>query len=167
MILDWLWSESFKWDIVPVLITLPPPDGEGMSLSEYAKVIFLEVWANGTADGKLLYPFGFPLDLKATTVYGFEVGYQNQNTVVIPSNISLESARSLWNVSNEFSLVNKKGLEEWFYAVENPDSAASFGLKMANKLDDDEIAMTLSWLPKFRNNVMPYLAQEEMNLVMD
>lgn len=167
MILDWLWSESFKWDIVPVLITLPPPDGEGMSLSEYAKVIFLEVWANGTADGKLLYPFGFPLDLKATTVYGFEVGYQNQNTVVIPSNISLESARSLWNVSNEFSLVNKKGLEEWFYAVENPDSAASFGLKMANQLEDDEIAMILSWLPKFRNNVMPYLAQEEMNLVMD
>jgi hypothetical protein len=167
MILDWLWSESFKWDIVPVLITLPPPTGEGMTLSEYAKVIFLEVWANGTTDGRPLYPFGFPLDLKATTVYGFEVGYQNQNTPVVPSNITLESARSLWNVSNEFSLVNKKGLEEWFYSVENPDSAATFGLKIANQLKDDEIAMILSWLPKFRNNVMPYLAQEEMNLVMD
>ncbi|NVM18499.1 MAG: hypothetical protein HWN80_12350 [Candidatus Lokiarchaeota archaeon] len=167
MILNWLWNESFKWDIVPVLITLPPPDGEGMPLSEYAKVIFLEVWANGTADGKSLYPYGFPLELKTTTVYGFEVGYQNQHMSVIPSNISLESARYLWNVSNEFSLVNKKGLEEWFYAVENPDSATNFGLKMANQLEDDEIAMILSWLPKFRNNVMPYLAQEEMNLIMD
>ncbi len=167
MILNWLWNESFKWNMVPVLITLPPPDGEGMTLSEYAKVIFLEVWTNGTADGRALYPFGFPIDLKATTVYGFELGYHSQNTAVIPSNISLKSARSLWNVSNEFSLVNQKGLGEWFYAVENPDSAASFGLKMANQLEDDEIAMILSWLPNFRNNVMPYLAQEEMNLVMD
>ncbi len=167
MILEWLWNESFKWDIVPVLITLPPPDGEGMSLSEYARVIFLEVWANGTADGRALYPFGFPLDLKVTTVYGFEVGYQDQNSPVIPSNMSLESARSLWNASNEFSLVSKKGLEEWFYAVENPESATVYGLMMANHLEDDEMAMLLSWLPKFRNTVMPYLAQEEMNLVMD
>ena len=167
MILEWLWNESFKWDIVPVLITLPPPDGEGMSLSEYARVIFLEVWANGTADGRALYPFGFPLDLKVTTVYGFEVGYQDQNSPVIPSNMSLESARSLWNASNEFSLVSKKGLEEWFYAVENPESATVYGLMMANHLEDDEMAMLLSWLPKFRNIVMPYLAQEEMNLFMD
>ena len=167
MILNWLWNESFKWKIVPVLITLPPPDGKGMSLNEYAKVIFLEVWANGTADGGVLYPFGFPLVLKATTVYGFEVGYLNQNTAIIPSNISLESARSLWDVSNEFSFVNKNGLDEWFYAVENPDSAAAFGLMTANQLEDDEIAMILSWLPKFRNRVMPFLAQEEMNLVMD
>jgi hypothetical protein len=167
MILDWLWNESFKWDIVPVLITLPPPLGEGMSLSEYAKVIFLEVWANGTADGRSLYPFGYPLDLKATTVYGFEVGYKNHNTPVISSNMSLESARALWNASNEFSLVNKKGLEEWFYAVENPNSATTFGLKMANQLEDDEIAMVLSWLPEFRDNVMPFLAQEDMDLVMD
>ncbi|MFX0074219.1 MAG: hypothetical protein ACFE96_02155 [Candidatus Hermodarchaeota archaeon] len=167
MILNWLWNESFKWNMVPVLITLPPPLGEGMTLSEYAKVIFLEVWTNGTADGRTLYPYGFPLELKATTVYGFELGYQSQKTPVISSNISLESAKSLWNTSNEYSLVNKKGLTEWFYAVENPDSAATYGLKMANELEDDEVAMILSWLPKFRDHVMPYLAQEEMNLVMD
>ena len=167
MILNWLWNESFKSNLVPVLITLPPPDGKGMSLNNYAKVIFFEVWANGTADGSVLYPLGFPLPLKATTVYGFEIGYQNQNTPVIPSNISLKSARSLWNSSNKFSLVNKKGLEEWFYAVENPDSAATLGLMIANHLKDHEIPMILSWLPNFRNKVMPYLAQEEMNLVMD
>jgi len=167
MILNWLWNESFKWNIVPVLITLPPPDGEGMSLSEYARVIFLEVWANGTADGRVLYPFGFPLVLKITTVYGFEVGYQSQNIAVIPSNISLESARALWNISNEYSLVSKKGLEEWFNAVKNPDSATSFGLMIANQLEKEEIKMVLSWLSKFRSNIMPYLAQEEMNLIMD
>jgi hypothetical protein len=167
MILNWLWNESFKWNLVPVLITLPPPLGEGMTLSEYAKVIFLEVWANGTADGRELYPYGFPLELRATTVFGFEVGYGSQKTPVKPSNISLESARSLWNASNEFSLVNKNGLEEWFYAVENPESASTYGLKIANQLEDSEIDMILSWLPRFRDNVMPYLAQEEMDLIMD
>jgi hypothetical protein len=38
---------------------------------------------------------------------------------------------------------------------------------MANYLEDNEIAMILSWLPNFRDNVMPFLAQEEMDLMMD
>ena len=29
------------------------------------------------------------------------------------------------------------------------------------------MSMILSWLPKFRDEVMPYLAQEEMNLPSD
>jgi hypothetical protein len=167
LILNWLWKESFKWNVVPVLIILPPPLGEGMSLSEYAKVIFLEVWVNGTADGEVLYLYGFPLELKATTVYGFEIGYQNQKIPVISTNISLKSARLLWNVSNEFSLVNKNGLNEWFNAVENPDSATVYGLMIANCLEEEQMHMILEWLPQFKENVMPYLAQEEMNLPTD
>jgi len=167
MIMNWLWKESFKWNIVPVLITLPPPDGEGMNLPEYARVIFFEVWVNGTADGKAIYPYGFPLTLQKTTVFGFEVGYQNQFTPVIPSNISLTSAESLWNVSNTYSLVNKKGLEDWYTGVEDPTSATAFGLQTSHQLKEDEISMIFKWLPKFRDNVMPFLAQEEMNLPMD
>jgi hypothetical protein len=167
MILNWLWNESFKDRVVPVLIKLPPPDGEGMSLSEFARVVFLEIWANGTADGRVLYPYGLPLTLKAGSVYGFEVGFQGKNKYVMPTNMSLKSAESLWNVSNEFSLVNKKGLREWYIAVTDPDSASAYGLKIANGLEDKAMAMILKWLPKFRDNVMPYLAQEDMNLPMD
>jgi hypothetical protein len=167
LLLNWLWKESFKWNIVPVLITLPHPIGEGMSLSEYAKVIFLEVWVNGTADGKVLYLYGFPLELKVITVYGFEIGYQSQKVPVIPTNISLKSARLLWNVSNDFSLVNKNGLKEWFEAVEDPDSATTYGLMMANHLEKDQVAMILKWLPQFKDKVMPFLVQEEMNLPAD
>jgi hypothetical protein len=167
MILFWLWNESFKWNIVPALIIIPPPVGEGMILAEYAKVIFLEVWTNGSADGRPLYPYGFPLKLKSTTVYGFEIGYKSQSIPVIPTNISLNSARLLWNLSNEFSLVNKDGLKEWFNAVENHDSAAIYGLMTANNLKEKEISMILEWLPHFRERVMPFLAQEKMNLPTD
>jgi hypothetical protein len=167
ILLDWLWVESFKWIVIPVLITLPPPIGKGMSLPEYTEVIFYEVWTNGTADGRALYPFGFPLELKATTIYGFEIGYQDQSHPVISSNISLSSARSLWNVSNKFSLVNKNGLEDWYMALENPASAVAHGLKIANGLNEIQLDMILNWLPKFRDNVMPFLAQEDKNLPMD
>ncbi|MFX1502961.1 MAG: hypothetical protein ACFFDH_18520, partial [Promethearchaeota archaeon] len=167
MILNWLWYESFKIDIMPHLVLLPPPDGEGMPITEFARVIFLEVWSNGTADGKALYPYGFPLILRSGTVYGFEVGYRGKSDSVLPSNMSLKSAESLWNVSNKFSLVNKIGLQEWYQAMHNPESATAYGLQISNNLEDKAMEMILNWLPRFRDNVMPYLAQEEMNLPMD
>jgi len=167
MLLDWLWVESFKWNLIPVLITLPPPLGEGMTLSEYARVIFLEVWTNGTADGRALYPYGFPLTLKAGTVYGFEIGYQDQYNPVISTNISLSSAESLWNGSNPYSLVNKQGLQDWYSALENPNSAVAYGLMNANNLENYQMEMILDWLPKFKDEVMPFLAQEDRNLPTD
>ncbi|MFX0033722.1 MAG: hypothetical protein ACFE8V_05395 [Promethearchaeota archaeon] len=167
MLLNWLWVESFKWNIVPVLILLPPPLGEGMTLSEFARNIFLEVWTNGTADGKRLYPYGFPLKLKAGTIYGFEIGYRDQSHPVIPTNISLESAKSLWNFSNPYSLVSSIGLKDWYYALDNPNSAITYGLQLANQLTSNQIKMIFVWLPKFRDNIMPFLAQEDQNLPMD
>ena len=47
------------------------------------------------------------------------------------------------------------------------ESATTFGLQTVNKLDAGAMKMILNWLPHFRDNVMPYLAQEEMNLPMD
>ncbi len=167
MILNWLFEESFQEDIVPELMKLPPPDGVGMNITEYARVLFLEQWVNGTATGEVLFPIGFPLPLKAGIVYGFEVGYQGIGMTVLPTNMTLEAAESLWDPSNEFSLVNKHGLNDWYYAIKNPKSAMAFGLQVANGLDEDAMEMILIWLPKFRDNVMPYLAQEEMSLPMD
>ena len=167
MLLNWLWVESFKWNIVPVLILLPPPLGEGMTLPEFARKIFLEVWTNGTADGRRLYPYGFPLKLKAGTIYGFEIGYIDQSHPVIPTNISIESAESLWNISNPYSLVTNNGLKDWYYALDNPNSAITYGLQLANLLTSNQIKMIFTWLPKFRDNVMPFLAQEDQNLPMD
>ncbi|MFX1352333.1 MAG: hypothetical protein ACFFGP_00030 [Promethearchaeota archaeon] len=167
MILFWLFEESFQDNIVPELMKLPPPDGVGMNVTEYARVLFLEQWTNGTVVGEIIYPYGFPLPLKAATIYGFEIGYVDQSHPVIPSNISLVSAESLWDVTNPFSLVNSNGLKEWYDALANPNSAGAYGLQVANKLNKDQIAMIFAWLPKFRDNVMPFLAQEDQNLPSD
>ncbi|MFX0028325.1 MAG: hypothetical protein ACFE8B_03890 [Candidatus Hermodarchaeota archaeon] len=166
-ILFWLFEESFQDNIVPELMKLPSPDGVGMNITEYARVLLLEQWANGTADGEVVYPFGFPLPLKAGTRYGFEVGYQGKNLPVLPTNMSLATAESLWDVSNEFSLVNKNGLKKWYSAVADPTSAIANELQTINSLEDGAMDMILSWLPDFRDNLMPYLAQEEMDLPMD
>ena len=167
MIFYWLFEESFKENIVPELMKLPPPEGVGMNITEFAKKLLREQWANGTVQGEILYTYGFPLPLEAGVIYGFEVGYQGKNMSVLPTNMSTDSAKALWDISSEFSLVNKIGLSKWFSALGNPTSLAAIELQSANSLKDDEMSMVLSWLPLFRDNVMPYLAQEEMNLPSD
>ena len=167
MILYWLFEESFQENIVPELMKLPPPDGVGMNITEFARVLLLEQWANGTVDGEILYAYGFPLPLKAGLIYGFEVGYRGKNMSVLPTNMSIESAESLWDISGEFSIVTKIGLSKWLSVVGNPTSAVAVELQSVNFLENDEMSMILSWLPMFRDNVMPYLAQEDMNLPSD
>ncbi|MFX1315911.1 MAG: hypothetical protein ACFE9T_08615, partial [Promethearchaeota archaeon] len=114
-----------------------------------------------------LYPYGFPLNLKAGTFYGFEVGYQSKTEPIIPTNMSMVSAKALWNTTSEHSLVNKRGLNKWYKAVGDPDSSIANELQNANYLKDEAMEMILEWIPEFRDNVMPYLAQEDMNLPMD
>ena len=165
-ILDWM--DSFKEDVVPVLMELPVEDGgRGMTLDKLARTILLEQWCNATADGRSIYPYGFPLPLKAGVVYGFEVGYQDPDTKVESTEISLDSAEKLWDKDSDTALANKEGLAKWWEAVEDPDSDTADELQDANDLDDKAMGMVLEWLPKFRDNVMPYLAQEEMELPAD
>jgi hypothetical protein len=167
MILKWLFEESFMENIVPELMKLPPPDGVGMNVTEYAGVLFLEQWTNGTVNGKVLYPYGFPLELKATTIYGFEIGYQSQTIPVVSTGISLTSAMALWNTANEYSLINNDGLMKWLQAIDHSDSKSASELQAVNNLTEEQFLILLSWLPEFRNKVMPFLAQEEMNLPTD
>ena len=117
--------------------------------------------------GISLYPYGFPLDLKAGTIYGFEVGYQSQTEPIIPTNMSLQSAKALWNKSKDTSLINKKGLSKWYKAVIDPVSSMATELQTFNYLEDGAMGMILNWLPQFRDDVMPYLAQEDMDLPTD
>lgn len=166
-ILFWLFEESFQENIVPELMKLSPPDGVGMNITEYARVLLLEQWANGTVDGRILYPYGFPLPLKGGIFYGFEVGYQGESIPVVPTNMLIEAAEALWNVTNEYSLVNKRGLMKWYTLVDNPLSIVRFDLLNANYLRNNELNMILEWLPQFRANLMPYLAQHDMNLPSD
>ncbi|MFW9826156.1 MAG: hypothetical protein ACFFEY_00875 [Candidatus Thorarchaeota archaeon] len=46
-ILQWLFN-TIRFIIVPVIYSLPEPIGIGMSMDEYAEIIYLEQWANGT-----------------------------------------------------------------------------------------------------------------------
>ncbi|MFX1409004.1 MAG: hypothetical protein ACFFA6_01520 [Promethearchaeota archaeon] len=167
MILYWLFEESFQDNIVPELMKLPPPDGVGKTITELAKELLLEQWVNGTVNGMSLYPYGFPLNLKAGTFYGFEVGYQSQTEPIVPTNMSMISAKALWNTSSLNSLVNKKGLNKWYKAVGDPNSSIATELQIANYLEEGAMEMILEWIPEFRDNLMPYLAQEDMNLPMD
>jgi hypothetical protein len=166
-ILFWLFKESFKDNIVPELMKLPPPEGVGANISEYARAILLEQWANGTVLGDIMYPYGFPLSLKAGVVFGFEVGYRGRSLSVMSSNMSFESVESLWDITNEYSLVNDEGLNKWYMAVADSTSKVAENLQNLNSLEYITIEMILSWLPKFRGNLMPYLAQEEYDLPMD
>ena len=113
------------------------------------------------------YPYGFPLELKVTTIYGFEIGYHSQTTPIVSTGISLNSARALWNTSNEYSLVNNDGLMKWYQALNNPVSESTSELKEINGLTNEQFTMILSWLPEFRDNVMPFLAQEDRDLPTD
>lgn len=167
MILFWLFEESFQDNVVPELMILPPPDGVGMNITKFARVLLLEQWANGTALGEVIFPYGFPLPLKAGIIYGFEIGYQGKNLPILPSNASLESVESLWDASNEYSLVNDEGLRKWYIAINNPTSTVAENVQIVNSLEDKAMEMILSWLPNFRDNVMPFLAQEEMELPTD
>ncbi|MFW9878832.1 MAG: hypothetical protein ACFFG0_37610, partial [Candidatus Thorarchaeota archaeon] len=148
MVFYWLFEESFQENIVPELMKLPPPDGVGMNITEYARVLFLEQWVNGTVDGEILYPHGFPLPLKAGIIFGFEVGYQGKDLPVLPTNMSLESAESLWDVKNEYSLVNNNGLKKWYSVLANPTSALADELKSINSLQDGAMDIILDWLSK-------------------
>ena len=162
LILDWLWDgpDSFSQGLLPTL--LESELGYNMTLTEFAKVLMLEQWANGTIMGITMFEGGIdfhdfiPSLPEGST--GFEVG------VPIPTNMSIESALLLWDLSNPYSLV--KDISVW-WSITSKESEIYATVRDANKLDDEVMDMILDWLPDFKNNLMPALAQYEMGLPMD
>ena len=161
-ILDWLWNgpDSFSQGVLPLL--LESELGYNMSLIEFAKLVMLEQWANGTIMGMTMFEGGIDFSEFIPSLpegsTGFEVG------VPVPTNMSIESALLLWDLSNPYSLV--KDISVW-WSITSKDSENYAKVRDANKLDDKTMDMILDWLPDFRNNLMPALAQYEMGLPMD
>ncbi len=170
MVGAWLWDgpNAFSQKIVPALLALPVESGgRGMSLENMALAILLEQWVNGTADGRSVYPNGFPLPLGDKIIYGFEIGYVDQNTPVEPTGISLASALALWDTTSDTSLTTNDGLAKWWQAVEDPESTVADDLQVAIGLNDKAMGMLLEWLVNFKTNAMPALAQYQLGLPMD
>jgi len=156
LLLDWLWGNGGGWEHGSFYnVTLPK-----LIYDDIAFEILLEQWANGTIYGDKAYPEGFPLPLGNKEIFGFEVGIPN------PTNMSLESALALWNISSENSLVSKEGLTKWFGAV-GGDVDIYTELKTANNLNNESMDLILQWLPNFQRKVMPHLAQYQYNLPTD
>ena len=162
MILDWLWDgpTSFSQGLLPTL--LESELGYNMTLKEFAKVLMLEQWANGTIMGMIMFEGGIDFHNFISSLpkgsTGFEVG------VPVPTNMSIESALLLWDTSNPYSLV--KDISVW-WNIGASGSTRYNTTRDANLLDDVTMDMILEWLPRFKNDLMPVLAQYEMGLPMD
>ncbi len=167
-ILEWAFVRSFKDDVVPALMELPVASGgRGTTLANLSRNILLETWVNATADGRHLYPKGFPLPLGELTIYGFEIGFVDVNTDVKPTNISLDSAMKLWDVTTTTSLTTNEGLAKWWIAQGDTSSPEYGELKTAIGLNDAQMEMVLLWMVNFRDDAMPYLAQYQLGLPTD
>ena len=117
MILDWLWEgeDCFSEGLLPVL--LESDFGYAMPIDEFAKILFMEIWANGTAFGEVMYPggmdFGELVDGIPLGSTGFEVG------VPVATGLTVAEVTALWDPSNPYSLFNMDGIEYWVEAYTN------------------------------------------------
>lgn len=149
-IINWLWgyNRSFKEDVVPGLFLYD----RGMTVTRYSEILFYAQWTNCT-----LYPEGLILPI-ANGISGWEVGQPT------PSNIKLESAELLFDISNNYALVNPNGIQSWYELLINPKASSYTIIKTAIDLDDSQMNAIFNWLPYFRDNIVPILAQYDRNL---
>ncbi|MFX1479229.1 MAG: hypothetical protein ACFFCI_13935, partial [Promethearchaeota archaeon] len=159
IILDWLFNK-FKKDVVPPLFEYE----QGMTIPEYAVVLFFEQWANGTLRGDALYPDGIDLGEElglGFSLTGFEAG------IPTPTGILLSTAMALFDKENTLALVNNKGLQKWYLASSESSSDAYNELKSHFNLTDNQMLRITTWLVNFRDYVVPFLAQYKMGLTTD
>lgn len=140
ILLNWLPNIVAK-NLVPLIFPLPHPIGSGMSILDYAEILLMEQWANGT-----LYSGGIIL---GTGVKGFEVGIPTK------SNLSLAIATALFDTKNISSLVNRTGIVKWMNAYEG-DTAAQNEIIGTFSLSSNQLDLITTWLfTSFRYNVTP------------
>lgn len=163
IILDWLWAPgNFSDYTLPYLVE--SPFGFNMSMETLTFHLLLGQWANNTIFGEQIFPDeGFPIPLSAGEKYGFEINVNE------PSNITLDSALSLWDETSDYSLLSDTGLNNWLFVVahNDPTSDLYIVLRDENDLTDRQLNLILEWIPRFQMELMPFLAQEALGLPMD
>ncbi|MFX0075482.1 MAG: hypothetical protein ACFE96_08575 [Candidatus Hermodarchaeota archaeon] len=149
-IINWLWghNHSFKEDVVPGLFLYD----RGITITRYSEILFYAQWANGT-----LYPNGLILPIDSG-LSGWEVG------VPTSSEISLKSTELLFDESNNFALVNPSGIQKWYNLLNFQSQPVFVQIMRSLFLTYDQMYSILEWLPVFRDEVVPVLAQYELNL---
>ncbi len=154
LVLNWLFN-VFKPNVVPALILA----SEGLTMWELTNVrFFLPQWANGT-----YYPTGLDLTGVPNKGKGWEIGVTND--VQTPSGITVESAVLLFTETNALALVNDDGLKRWYKAEVNNTHYTA--LKAGNMLDDAQMLLLMDYVPRFRDDVVPYLAEKKYDLPTD
>ena len=161
MILDWLWDgeESFSEYLVPILVN--SEQGYNMPIEDLAQILFMEQWANGTILGETMYEggldFGELVDGIPEGSTGFEVGYP------IPTNMTAQVVKKLWNGSNPYSLFNMDGMQYWVDAKDNITTKDL--LKTEFGLTEMQMEMILDWLwdgeECFSEKLVPILVESE------
>ena len=140
ILFNWL-ANIVATNLVPLIFPLPHPIGSGMTILEYAEILLMEQWANGTH-----YSEGIDL---GTGIKGFEVGIPTK------SNISLAIATALFDTSNTSSLVNKEGIVKWMNAYEGDIGAQNEIIGTFN-LNTNQFDLITTWLfTSFRYDVTP------------
>lgn len=151
---SWLFT-VFKPDVVPPLILA----SEGLTMWELTNVrFFLPQWANGT-----YYPTGLDLTGIPNKGEGWEIGVTDN--VQTPSGITVTSAALLFTETNVLSLVNEEGLERWYKIKLNDSNYVA--LKAGNLLTDAQMLLLMDYVPRFRDDVVPYLAEYKYDLPTD
>ncbi len=154
LVLNWLFN-VFKPDVVPPLILA----SEGLTMWELTNErLFLPQWANGT-----YFPTGLDLTGVPNKGKGWEIGVTND--LPTPTGITVDSAVLLFTETNALALVNDDGLDRWYKAKVNDSNYVA--LKAGNLLTDAQMLLLMDYIPRFRDDVVPYLAEYKYDLPTD
>lgn len=139
-ILNWLFNRV-KNNILPAIVQLPI--SYGMTTLELAELLFFEQWANSTLLSE-------PYEYKGIT--GFELGSE--------SNISVASARALFNPFNSSSITNYIGMIEWSKAADDNDLTTRNNLGLKFSLNTEQVDIVCDWLNLTFRPIVPDLLDE-------
>jgi len=146
LINNWLFT-TIRYNVTPAITP--------SSMSSYAQWEFYRQWANGTTfkNGIDLGPFQ-GLD----SLSGWEIGIPTK------TNIGYYTTYFLWRTSNQYSLVNRRGMSYWIKALSNKaiyhflqeyynTSVITIGAQTYNsRLSYDQLDSILAWIVDIREN---------------
>lgn len=139
---SWIKTKA-KNILTPIVFIIQQPLGIRLTTTEYAGILFLEQWANGT-----VIPSGMDL---GKGLKGFEVGLPTR------SNISYNAAIALFDTKNKSSISNNIGILKWINAYEG-DTGAKNELIALFGLSSVQVDMTTTWLfTSLKENIIPVL----------